>query len=92
MWGLSCALASSALLCWTPRTSAWPAASRALGFFEPAMNTLFHLRYHSNPNAAKEMNGEADAAPQSQSRDDAEPRGLKQQDEVSTKQPTRTGK
>lgn len=56
------------------------------------MNTLFHLRYHSNPNAAKEMNGEADAAPQSQSRDDAEPRGLKQQDEVSTKQPTRTGK
>lgn len=39
-----------------------------------------------------EMNGEAYAALQSQIRDDAEPRGLKQQDEVSTKQPTRTGK
>lgn len=80
--GLSCVLTSSTLLlCWTSRSGDWPAASEAVRFFEPAISTLLHLRYHSNPNAAKEMNGEAYAALQSQTRDDAEPRGLKQQDE-----------
>ncbi|XP_074396340.1 uncharacterized protein LOC141728958 [Zonotrichia albicollis] len=54
---------------------------------EPSMGEV-----EAGPRAAKEMNGEAYAALQSQTRDDAEPRGLKQQDEVSTKQPTRTGK
>lgn len=85
-------MTSSTLLCWTSRSSDWPAASQAVRFFEPAINTLLQLHYRSNPSAAKEMNGEAYAALQSQTRDDAEPRGLKQQDEVSTKQPTRTGK